>query len=263
MSEQSIENSVSGKIGCFGKIRAKGDFVSRNLDYEVQEYLDGWLQSAFKISQQQIESDWLKYYLTSPIWRFIISEKKMNKDIIGFMMPSIDKVGRYYPLFMLEVFDNGNLCGDELNCKSFEALEELAMKTLDDGNDSHSFFESLNASGFPLFEERSPVSELLERIKFTDDDIEESASQYLWKNKTDYTSFEFQPDSCSEDLLDDDKNFRGIWWTEGSETISKSLIYCDGLPPAEGFSALLDGNWNHWGWEEKIIKEEEEAFAAE
>lgn len=255
MSEQSIEQNVFGKIACYGKIRSKGDFVSRNLDYQVQDYLDQWLQSSFKISQEQIGDDWLKCYLTSPIWRFVISDLAMNKDIVGLMMPSIDKVGRYYPLFLLEVFDDGALCGNELNSKSFEELEELAMGTLDAGEEGHKFFEALNQSGFPLLSELPPVSELLRRLSLKQGVIKQDVAEYLWQDDGQYLLFEHE--NRTDDTL------RGVWWTEGSEAIQKSLIYCQAFPPVEGFSAMLDGDWQRWGWQEKIIKEEDEAFAAE
>lgn len=255
MSEQLVEQHTTGKIACFGKIRAKGDFVSRNLDYQVQEYLDNWLQSAFSISQEQVGEDWLKHYLTSPIWRFIVSSKEMDKDIVGFMMPSIDKVGRYYPLFMLEVFDEGKLCGDELNCKSFEELEELAMSTLDGCEESAQFFEALNQSGFPLFHEQPPVSEILHRMTEHDDVIEDDVMSYLWQKPSKFSSIKFDLGSV--------EGLKGIWWTEGSKTMEPSLMYCSGLPPVEGYSAMLDGDWERWGWQEKTIKEEEESFAAE
>jgi len=255
LSEQFVEQQTTGKIACFGKIRAKGDFVSRNLDYQTQEYLDGWLQQAISISQGQIGEGWLRHYLTSPIWRFVISNKEIGKDIIGFMMPSIDKVGRYYPLFMLETYDEGKLCGEDLSCKSFAELEELAMSTLDGSDESSAFFESLNQAAFPLYGEEAPVPRILQNINCGEAGIRSEVLEYLWQESLDFTSFRH------EQITNNDVT--GIWWTEGSKTISPTLIYCSGLPPIDGFSALIDGDWERWGWQEKIMKEEEESFAAE
>ena len=255
MSEQLIDKNEIGKIACFGKIRAKGDFVSRNLDYQVQEYLDTWLQSSFGISQQQIGDDWLKFYLTSPIWRFVIRNRKMNKDIVGFMMPSIDKVGRYYPLFMLEVFEDGKLCGGDLYCKSFEELEEMAMSTLDGSDHSIGFFEGLNRAGFPLLEEQPPVSELLQRLTNFDEELDNATMRYLWQQPGNFMSLRYEDEAST--------TIEGVWWTEGSEAVNRSVIYCSGLPPVDGYSAMLDGKWEHWGWQERNNKEEEETFAAE
>ena len=40
-----------------------------------------------------------------------------------------------------------------------------------------------------------------------------------------------------------------LWWTEGSELVSPSLLICKRLPSFEGIAAMLDGNWQKWGWE--------------
>ncbi|GAA4359913.1 type VI secretion system-associated protein TagF [Kangiella marina] len=220
----------------------------------MQEYFDSWLQSAINISQKQIGESWLKHYLTSPIWRFIIKHEAMDTDIVGFMMPSIDKVGRYYPLFMLEVFKEGKLSGEDLHCKSFEELEELAVSTLDGAGESSSFFDALNQAGFPLFEERPPVSEILNRLDASERVIEKDVMNYLWQQRESFSSYWFEGD--------EERHCKGIWWTEGSKSVKPSLIYCCGLPPAEGFSAMLDGDWAHWGWHDNTNKEEEESFAA-
>ena len=38
-----------------------------------------------------------------------------------------------------------------------------------------------------------------------------------------------------------------LWWTPGSERVAPSLLACAGLPPAEGFAALLTGAWQESG----------------
>ena len=40
----------------------------------------------------------------------------------------------------------------------------------------------------------------------------------------------------------------GLWWTAGSETVLASLLVSRGLPKAASFAALLDGQWDQWGW---------------
>jgi len=44
-----------------------------------------------------------------------------------------------------------------------------------------------------------------------------------------------------------------LWWTSGSHRVKPSFLVCQGLPPTEGFSALMDGNWTHWGWQERSL----------
>ena len=39
-----------------------------------------------------------------------------------------------------------------------------------------------------------------------------------------------------------------LWWSAGSDRVEPSFLFCEGLPDAEGFGALLDGQWRQWGW---------------
>ncbi len=86
-------------VGFYGKLPVVGDFVSRRLPNEFIKPWDGWLQSAIAASREELGDEWLNSYLTSPIWRFLLSPGVCgNKAVAGIMMPSVDRVGRYYPL---------------------------------------------------------------------------------------------------------------------------------------------------------------------
>uniref|UniRef100_UPI0013C2CB68 type VI secretion system-associated protein TagF n=1 Tax=Pseudomonas viridiflava TaxID=33069 RepID=UPI0013C2CB68 len=42
---------------------------------------------------------WLDAYLVSPLWRFAVPANLLgSQPVAGVMMPSIDRVGRYFPL---------------------------------------------------------------------------------------------------------------------------------------------------------------------
>ena len=42
--------------------------------------------------------EWLPIYLTSPIWRFVLSAGLCGGEVVaGVLMPSVDRVGRYFP----------------------------------------------------------------------------------------------------------------------------------------------------------------------
>ena len=86
-------------VGFYGKLPMVGDFVSRRLPNDFISSWDSWLQSAIAASREELGDDWLKNYLTSPIWRFLLSPGLCgNQAVAGIMMPSVDRVGRYYPL---------------------------------------------------------------------------------------------------------------------------------------------------------------------
>jgi len=86
------------QTGLYGKLPAYGDFIFRNLNSSFITPWDEWLQHFISGTQEQIGEGWLDIYLTSPIWRFVLSPGVIdNKMWAGLMMPSVDRVGRYFP----------------------------------------------------------------------------------------------------------------------------------------------------------------------
>ena len=62
------------------------------------------LQTAIERSRADLGERWLNHYLTSPVWRFALSGGICGaRPAIGVMMPSVDQVGRYFPLCMAAV----------------------------------------------------------------------------------------------------------------------------------------------------------------
>ena len=39
-----------------------------------------------------------------------------------------------------------------------------------------------------------------------------------------------------------------LWWSEGAPGIEASLLVCQGMPPPQAFTAMLDGSWAASGW---------------
>ncbi len=94
-----IHLSTSYTPGFYGKFPVLGDFVSRRLPNVFIQTLDGWLQAAVSASREAIGAGWENSYLASPIWRFVFSPEICDKNCwAGILMPSVDKVGRYFPL---------------------------------------------------------------------------------------------------------------------------------------------------------------------
>lgn len=88
--------------GFFGKVPTVGDFVSRRVPVEIQRQWDNWLQRGLSVSQNQLGPDWLDFFLTSPVWHFSCSPGVLGDNHwSGVMIPSVDRVGRYFPLTML------------------------------------------------------------------------------------------------------------------------------------------------------------------
>lgn len=85
--------------GWFGKLPATGDFVSRRLPPEFVNAWDTFLGNAVAGSKALLGSTWLEHYLASPIWQFVAFPPLCGAGAwAGLMMPSVDRVGRYFPL---------------------------------------------------------------------------------------------------------------------------------------------------------------------
>ena len=88
--------------GLYGKLCAKGDFVSRRLPSSFVGPWDAWLQVALAESRQRLGEDWLPAYMTAPIWRFVLSSGLCGEDVVtGVLMPSVDRVGRHFQLALV------------------------------------------------------------------------------------------------------------------------------------------------------------------
>lgn len=87
--------------GWHGKLPTVGDFATRRLPPEFVAEWDAWLSDG--LAELQRSPQWPDAYLTSPSWRFVLMPGVLPGALgcsawAGVLMPSVDRVGRYYPL---------------------------------------------------------------------------------------------------------------------------------------------------------------------
>ena len=127
--------SVGSGAGFHGKVPARGDFVTANLPPAFLEPWDAWLQAGIAASRQQLGERWLPLYLESPMWRFVLSAGACGPSTwAGVLMPSVDKVGRYFPLTIARQLPRGASAIETVTGAEawFERAEQAAMRALDD-----------------------------------------------------------------------------------------------------------------------------------
>ena len=84
--------------GWYGKLPVLGDFAQRRLPPEFVEAWDAWLAQGLATWQARDDA-WLDSYLSGPSWRFILTPGVIGPGAwAGVLMPSCDRVGRYFPL---------------------------------------------------------------------------------------------------------------------------------------------------------------------
>ncbi|MDJ0807734.1 MAG: type VI secretion system-associated protein TagF [Gammaproteobacteria bacterium] len=230
----------NGSPGFFGKLPSHGDFVSRHLPRSFTDPWDSWLQSVIANSRAQLAETWLDIYLTSPIWRFALSSGLCgDTPWTGLVMPSVDRVGRYFPLTMAVALEGrSNLMRLLSDAETwYTRAEELVLSSLDDGFDIDDFDQSVRAMAQPP---TAPGPDELVRF---------STSHPAWQFGLSAVDGSEGNMACiAQTLLKHQFKAYSLWWTQGSERIDPSLLISEGLPPVSGFSGLLDGDWNKWGW---------------
>lgn len=236
-------------VGYHGKVPSYGDFVSRGLPATFIGSWDIWLQEAIYTSRQQLGDNWLDYYLTSPLYRFALSPGICGDSAwMGTLMPSVDKVGRYYPMTisLKDHYATNPFEALQQNNSWFEQVELLALSCLDNEFNLDNFYNGIcelnpNGENQPLVKAK-PLSSQMDELDFP-----AAMRQPL-------SSIGAMPDilpSILDRLLKDHCFAYSVWWTHGSEHVSPSLLICTGLPPLDGIAAMFDGNWQQWGWEGK------------
>ncbi|SHN28792.1 type VI secretion system protein ImpM [Pseudomonas asturiensis] len=209
-------------VGFYGKLASRGDFVSRGLPQSFIQPWDQWLAAGLLASQQQLGGQWLDAYLVSPLWRFVLAPGVCGPDAVaGVLMPSIDRVGRYFPLTVAFVLEADQAPGALLGGAQdwFERGEALLLETLEP-HSTFEFFESgLQALGAPVLTQREPASEFAGLQRFAC----------------------VTPQARAAALIEQACEGRSLWWGKGSECIEPGLLRCQGLPAAADFGSFLLG----------------------
>lgn len=207
--------------GFYGKLAVRGDFIHRGLSPAFIEAWDAWLAAGLEASRLQLGDAWLDAYLVSPLWRFAVAPGLLGPEAVcGVMMPSVDRVGRYFPLTIALALpldtDLGHLISDSDDW--FERAEGLLLSTLEEGADAQAFEQAVQALGSPLL-----VTCSGQRWDAT--------GAAIWTIDS--------PRSRGLALMQQAWRGASLWWGNGSERVAPGLVRFVGLPPAEAFARLL------------------------
>ena len=232
-------------IGWFGKLPSHGDFLQRRAPETFVAAWDEWLQRCIKHSRQTLQGEWLNAYLTSPVWRFMLSGGVIGASTYaGILLPSVDRVGRYFPLTILAelpaqlspmaVAIQGREWFRQIEAVALEALESQDFN-IDD------FDAALQSSGQSLA--------AVERYIATDLGESFPEGSRCWRMPV--ASADRVPASLIDPLIQlASRRLRPLtlWWSDGSERVGASCLMAQSLPDAAQFVAMLDGSWSSAGW---------------
>lgn len=198
--------------GWFGKLACLGDFASRRLPVEVVRACDRWLSDGLATSRAQLGERWLDVYLTAPLWRFVWAPGVVDRQWwFGILMPSVDNVGRYFPL--LVALPRAGLPSRAALAHWYDEVAQAALDTLQPGASTERFDRALHdaAQAAPAGDDAAVDSEALNLLAGGD------AAQRL--------------------------HGRSLWWPLRSRGGESRLTIATGLPKPQMFGELLQGAW--------------------
>ena len=125
-----------GGFGAFGKMPALGDFFRLAVASDVVPPWDAWLQATLLTASQNLGPRFEACYMSAPIWRFALPPGVAgSQGLIGVLMPSVDRVGRRFPLTLMAQTgseEQAPLRNLLWQAPVLAALETLALDALDD-----------------------------------------------------------------------------------------------------------------------------------
>jgi len=196
------QEAVGAPPGWFGKLPTLGDFASRRLPERFIRPWDHWLQGALATAHAALGAHWLDTYLVAPVLRFWIAPGVLGETAwAGLMMPSVDRVGRHFPLTIARPV--ASLAAALTARDWFSALDGAARRVLDPSFTVDDFEGALRA--------------------LPDDAPEPSAAVHALATR-----------------LDSEGAPASLWWC-GDATEDTEYRHFTGLPPRDAFASLIGG----------------------
>lgn len=130
-------------VGVFGKLPGRGDFLLRDLDPGFADAWHDWLVRELPAARDQLAEHFEPAYLQAPIWRFAVAPGLAGgQGMTGVMIPSIDAVGRQFPLTLAAA-------GPIATRDWYAAVEEVAIAALAEDWQSEPWLAQLAALPAP------------------------------------------------------------------------------------------------------------------
>jgi len=220
--------------GLYGKLPAKRDFVAANVSRRLLEVWEPWLQASVATSRQMLGEGWRDAYNSAPIWRFWLGADLCGVATIGAFMPSLDRVGRYFPLTLLACADHGaTIPPPEFDSQDdwFKAAEDFLISTLDHEKTFEAAVQDLNELAMPLQTKLAPAADVF---------ADRNATVSIKNDER-----RFSEVFASLRQVDHGNIYAGttFWWTAGGEDFAPKAFCAKRMPDPFLFASMLTGQF--------------------
>lgn len=232
--------------GCYGKIPALGDFLSRNLPGTFVEAWDGWLRRVLAACARDGNDDWIDQYLAGPVWRFAFGPGVLGPvGRAGILVPSVDSIGRCFPLTIaIDIPDTVSAIEMvDAWAEGYEHAEMIAIGAIGRALTPEAFVDRVAGLPSPV-----PVPDRPAIERWTDAEapcvgVRTAGSPDEAGGARDVTT------ALAFALAAGAPNGMSLWWHLNLEGRSASTAMFAGLPPPEVTRGMLVGAWKDRGWQ--------------
>jgi type VI secretion system protein ImpM len=237
-------------VGFYGKLPSRGDFLQRRVPQEFVDTWDAWLQQCMHSAKEVLQERWLDTYLTGPVWRFVLSEGVCGSgSYAGVMLPSVDRVGRCFPLALIAQLDVQDSPTD-IACRAqhwFDAAEAVAINAVENTQlDVDAFDDRVEQLGPHLDQSSGAECEWMQQLMQSSDFPHRAAPWHV--PLAGVYSMQRALNVLAYRELSRTLRPLALWWTEGSNALGSCALVTRGLPPTQSFVAMLAGEWRGAGW---------------
>ncbi len=224
------------RCGLYGKLPVKRDFIAESVPRGFLPAFEPWLQGAVGTSRMLMGSQWQDIYLNAPIWRFWLGTSHCGQSVAGAFMPSIDGVGRFFPLVLMAMSDDGYVIPSPVSDQQsdwFDQVETYLLSTLEETTAFDTTIEALNALPPPR---QMPVPPVLPGVVARPD-----GTLIVSSHTNDVAETFAQLRSGDDAGLIASATF---WWTIGGNEVQPTALTCRRFPDPQLFSGFLTGRFD-------------------
>ena len=243
MSERLMADTI-GETGFYGKIPSQGDFVVRRLRNEFVQQWDAWLQQWIGFSREALGAEWQQLYQDAPVWRFLLAPGTCGDNAwAGLFQPSVDRVGRYFPLTVAAALPSDLDVLETMNAARpwYDSIERTAAAAFTADVRLDDLDARLLATQFPA---RAIIAE--DAAEDTLPLAERTVNALMIAAGAD-TDFATVRTTLHEEQVNVGHS-HCVWLNASASPNERFLLVTQSLPLPQFSCAFLDGRWVAHGW---------------
>lgn len=222
------------QCGLYGKLPSKRDFIAIETPRGFLNVWEPWMQGGLSASRHSLGDQWQPAFLTAPIWRFWLGADVCGTSMLGAFMPSLDAIGRYYPLTLIAYADERRtIPPPELDPQDawFDVAEQYLLSILDQSATFETTTDGLKALVRPS--DDAPVARRDDIIAMKDGMVAQVGQRAL-------------PDLFAALRSADYADIYAaatFWWTVGGENYPPLAMSAKRMPDPFQFTEMLTGKF--------------------